>query len=248
MKKLIAAAALTGGLLAMFLFARLPAQVALPYLGLPPWLELRQVHGTLWRGRSVRLLANRQPVGALHWRWRPGDVLEGALGFDLTLRAEQKESRAVLQVRPSGTRLDRLRGQMDAAPLAATVVSGQLRSHGLLTTDGLNLSWLSGPLPVSRGQMVWQDASLSGLLAVRLGDVRIAADGANHDTEYAAELVDGDITGDASVQTHSDGRFEISATFAAAPGAPAAFAGLLRQFGAPTGDGRYRFRWQGHIR
>ena len=74
------------GLLLFLGFAVAFAPASLVGTALPErsGVQLLTPSGTVWRGQA-ELLAGGQPAGALTWRFRPVTILQGTLGYDVTL-------------------------------------------------------------------------------------------------------------------------------------------------------------------
>lgn len=71
-------------LVLVFAVALAPATLVRTFIAADSGIELLRTGGTLWDG-GADLYLSGQPAGRLHWDFRPGSLLRGTLGYDLTL-------------------------------------------------------------------------------------------------------------------------------------------------------------------
>lgn len=161
-------------------FALIAAPAALLRQVLPSEASasLTGLSGTLWNGRADLVLGGR-PAGALAWRFRPVTILQGALGYDLTLAdgdaADGLALAGTVRLRPGGieTVLD---GTVGAGYLNPWIGGYDIELSGTFTLEGvrIDLPWrferAAEPIPASGasgGRLAWTGGPVRYILSGR---------------------------------------------------------------------------------
>ncbi len=160
----------------LFLLMQMPAAWLAARIPADNPMQLRAVSGTAWHGtaRAATLNADkvRLQLGGLVWRWLPGEILHGRLGFAFELGQDADKLKGALLSGRSGHSLKNVRGGLDAAVLGiASRPFGLLEPQGRLAIqiDDLYL----GRNRIHGGARVdWRHAR-SGLMDAPLGDYRM---------------------------------------------------------------------------
>lgn len=149
-----------------WLIARLPADVP---------VQLRQASGTPWQGAVRQVIwqadVDRIDVGSFAWRWRPGELLNGRVGFNFELKKSANQLSGVVLLARNSLALNNVRGQVDAALLGfASRPLGLLQPQGTLGLDVADL-FLTRKRIHGAVRLDWRNAR-SGMVAAPLGDYR----------------------------------------------------------------------------
>ncbi len=157
----------------LFLVVQMPAVWVAGRLPADSPVQLHQVEGDLWHGSVGRVTWNSGmdtlDLGRLRWRWQPGELLHGGLGFALELGQASRMLKGSLRYGGDGVHLRDVRGELDAPVLGfATRALSLLQPQGKLVLDIANLH-LSGNRIHGEAKADWRGAR-SDLVAAPLGD------------------------------------------------------------------------------
>ncbi len=149
-----------------WLVARVPAESP---------IQLHQASGFAWNGSVRKVIwqaeSDRIDLGRLDWQWRPGELLDGRIGFDFQLGRAVSTIHGSAMLGRNNLVLNNLRGSVDAALLgfvSRPLSLLQPQGNVLLDVDSLSLTRkrIHGS-----GRVDWQNAK-SALVAAPLGDYR----------------------------------------------------------------------------
>ena len=155
------------GLLLFLGFAVAFAPASLVGTALPErsGVQLLTPSGTVWRGRA-ELLAGGQPAGALTWRFRPVTILQGTLGYDVTLDGPEHGLAGRVAAGPGALSL-RLDGQAEA-----TFVNRWLGPYDIAISGPLSVAGLEATVPYrapAEGRTAGTVEWAGGMVRYRLG-------------------------------------------------------------------------------
>lgn len=98
----------------------LRAPLSLLTAWLPPQIQLKDVHGSVWNGGVAAIAVNRMIVQErVEWRFRPQALLGARLEWSLDGRYESQASTATLSLGVGGAQLRDVTAQLPLAPFAA---------------------------------------------------------------------------------------------------------------------------------
>lgn len=140
---------------------QLPATVVWQRIApeLPAEVELTGLTGTLWQGQVARMMVSGVDQGALRWQWRPASLLRGKIALDLLWQPRNSQVRARLALSPGALTLLDVRGELDAASMAAVNRAPFiLTGSWLLEVPRLQLADFE-QVTAAEGRLVWQDAA-----------------------------------------------------------------------------------------
>ena len=135
---------------------------------------LGQGEGFCWNG-SVRQVAwsvasERLELGRLAWKWLPGELLNGRLGFNIELGQAETRLKGILFLGRDGKHLQKVQGKLDAAILGyVSRPLSLLQPQGTLELDIPDLH-LTPQRIHGEARLDWQ--ARSSLIAAPLGDYR----------------------------------------------------------------------------
>ena len=160
------------GAYGIFLLVTAPARVVLPkfILGLPAFIRVAHIHGTIWDGRLTLLVstgAGADPLSRVRFRFTPWTLIEGRAGYDLHLNGTVQGHMRVA-FGSKGQAFSDLALTMPAGTLAAWVPAAQnFGPGGHLALHARKLVW--GPHPSGQGALTWSQAALVGAPVNPLG-------------------------------------------------------------------------------
>lgn len=211
-------------------------------------LRLADAEGSIWAGRGR--LANAPDGGqgttqawaVLGWRWQPGALLDGALGWRLTLEGR---SAAVLAIHAGGWRLEDARLELPAGPLLAAIPHAAARAgwHGRLraTGPGLHCDWkmrCQGELALE-----WQAARVDVFPGRVLGDYRLQLAARSNVLEAALESPTGNRLRLDGTLALAAGRPRISLRIQGEDGLVGRLPAILHGLARPDAGGGLRIDW-----
>jgi len=136
---------------------------ALPQAGPVQLLDLR---GSVWQG-SARLLLSGQPLGTLGWRLRPVTILQGRLGYHLSLKGSEADLDGQVAA-GTGASAAQLSGRLDAAPVNRELARYDIELSGSFELLDTRLEF-DGPRPAAAGgELRWSGGPVRYRLSGRL--------------------------------------------------------------------------------
>lgn len=219
------------------LLEALPAAVISHFL--PPFVQLRDLSGTVWHGTAGRIAVDGREAGALEWRLHPLALLRGAADLDVHWVDRGLSLDASALMRRHGLRARRVRGDGPIADLGAFGVALGWRGTAHLdlrelATDYARIESIDGDLRLAKlaSPTIAGGANLGSYL-VLLGTGAAPADGdSGSDGTLRASVADTGgplrLRANLTVDTAAR-RATISGTLAARPGASAAIVAAVAQ-------------------
>jgi len=157
----------------IFLIAQMPAAWLIARIPEDSPVHLLQASGGPMRGEVARVVwqvdAERIDLGALAWRWLPGELLGGRIGFRFELGRESNSLGGIVLLEQNGWTLKNLQGPIDARILGfASRAFGLLQPQGSLMLDIVSLHHSARRIH-GTARVDWLGAR-SGLVDAALGD------------------------------------------------------------------------------
>ena len=146
---------------ALTLLWNLPAQFVWNRIAgqLPAQVTPHGLTGTLWAGQAQRIEVNGIDQGALAWDWRPSQIFLGRIALDLVWQPRNGRVDGNLRLGLGSVVLRDVRGQLDAASMAAmNKAPFILGGTWLLDVPLLALRDYEF-VEQAQGRLVWQDAA-----------------------------------------------------------------------------------------
>lgn len=143
-----------------------PASLVRLALREAPQITLASPTGTLWRGHGDLGIAGTE-LGRVSWSFAPSALLNGDLGFDVSVSGEHIElgGRTTASFTTAHAALD---GKLDTALLNELLSRYDLRIPGSITVEHLDLTAAYGArLPNVRGELKWSGGEVSYRLSGR---------------------------------------------------------------------------------
>lgn len=171
MKRLVLA------LLALLVFsgavlAFLPASLALRLLPADSPLQLHGVRGSIWSGSVAQVRVQDRLLGGLAWQVLPLGLLRGGLEADVQLVGEVS-ARGRVERRWSSLHVRDAEAELPAAWIEPVLASPALRPQGELRLRIHEAELRGGQLQSLRGELLWQNAAVSGAVVAALGDLQM---------------------------------------------------------------------------
>jgi hypothetical protein len=160
----------------IFLIVQMPAAWLIARIPEDSPVRLQQASGGPWSGKVAsvvwRVDAESIELGALNWRWLPGELLGGRIGFQLDLGREANSLGGIVLLEKNGWSVKNLRGPIDARVLGfASRAFGLLQPQGSLMLDIASLHHSTRRIH-GAASVDWLGAR-SGLVAAPLGDYSV---------------------------------------------------------------------------
>lgn len=229
-------------LIIVFALIRLPASMVGSLISAQSAgkFNLAGAQGSIWQGSAQPVLDGEALAEQLSWQWRPKDLLQARLGYDIRLDAGQ----AALSLGLGEISLRQFDLALAAAPLFK--LSEKTRNYGLsgqLRLSGQEMH-LRGGKPEGQLSLDWLGASSSLAPAVRpLGDYRLNALPAGSGWQLQLSTLSGQLQLNGNGNWQAAQGLQAEVALQAAPGAASALAPFLSQVGAgaPEAERRLRF-------
>lgn len=230
MKKL----ALVLALVVLLLVATLPARLIAAWVDLPPGVS--QVQGYWWSGQAWWQQPEQAPL-PIRWQWQ--------FGRQWRWQADDGVSRLEGLYRPGAIqRLNEVSGQLSLERVDLAAWLPGVRANGWLALDLATLAWSGEELAGLSGQLIWEEAALTGLVETSLGRIALSfeSDGSPlaagiRSLEPAPIAVSGELSIDRD-------RYRLDVRLAPDPARP----DLIRQLeylAEPDGAGQFHLRLSG---
>ena len=229
------------GAYAVFLLVTAPARVVLPDLigGLPAFLRVADIHGTIWDGRLALFVSTNtgtDPLSRVRFRFAPFALIEGRAGYDLYFAGAVQGHMRIAFGRKVQTFSD-LAITAPAGALATLVPAAQnFGPGGDLALHARNLVW--GPHPSGHGTLTWDQAALVSAPVNPLGSYTAGFVLANQALAYHIRTLTGPL------RVTGRGRYRLASgvlSFAGdVHGRGLRLGGLVRNIGVPDGRGGRR--------
>ena len=233
------------GAYAVFLLVTAPARVVLPDLigGLPAFLRVADIHGTVWGGRLALFVSTNtgaDPLSRVRFRFTPLALIEGRAGYDLHLTGAVHGHMRIAFGRKVQAFSD-LAITAPAGTLAVLIPAAEnFGPGGDLTLHARTLVW--GPHPLGRGTLTWDQAALVSAPVNPLGNYTARFVLASQALSYRIRT----LTGPLRVTGH--GRYRLAPgvlSFAGdVHGRGLRLGGLMGNIGVPDGRGGRRLTFR----
>ena len=162
-----------GAVFFALLIVRAPAgllRLAVPDQGPITLVHLR---GTLWDGRGA-LLVEGVSIGDLAWELTPGTLLQGALGYELALSADNAEISGTIAARPADVDLA-LSGSIEASFLNEWLARYDIFLAGTFTLEAVRLQATDRHLTNAAGVVRWTGGPVRYILSGTLSNASLPA-------------------------------------------------------------------------
>lgn len=229
------------GAYGVFLLITAPARVVLPDVvsGLPAFLRIADIHGTIWDGRLALFVSTKtgaDPLSQVRFRFTPLALIEGRAGYDVRLKGAVQGHMRVAFGRHVQT-FSNLAISAPAGTLAALVPAAQnFGPGGNLTLHAPKLLW--GPHPSGHGTLSWNQAALVSAPVNPLGSYSARFVLANETLSYHIRTLTGPL------RVTGRGRYQLAPGVLAftgdVHGRGLRLGGLVQNIGVPDGRGGRR--------
>ena len=233
--------------LTVALLFNLPVQHVLPYVQLPPSMQLAGVDGTVLKGKAAELRISDFPLRGIRYRYMPSCIPmlkicyhvvynrgEIHVAYDL-LNGDSEVSRSEIEYPVA----DLLRLLPDEAPANP---SGRLQ---LLIDD---LSMQADKLVAINGRLIWNDLGLSNVgIKIDIGDYQVDFRGDPQRYEFTFSDLNGslDVSGDGKIS--ADGLYQVDVRIEGEAGIEPHVKSVLQLVATRTGVNKYRIKKKGRL-
>ncbi|HEC20311.1 MAG TPA: type II secretion system protein N [Gammaproteobacteria bacterium] len=211
-------------------------------------VALSGISGSVWSGRAALALINGQPLENLEWHLRPWSVLFGEVG--LGWRVQLPEAGGYAQADSAlgldgSISFDTLEARLPAAMIARLARAAALRPTGTVNLNLHDVQWDGKTLRSAVGRVVWNDAGISLLKPIALGDQSLTLETTEEGVKGVLSDGGGPLSLDGLLIVDAEGKYTFSGSLAArnAPDLERA----LRSLGRPGPDGRITLKRSGTL-
>ena len=233
--------------LTVALLFNLPVQHVLPYVQLPPSMQLAGVDGTVLKGKAAELRISDFPLRGIRYRYMPSCIPmlkicyhvvynrgEIHVAYDL-LNGDSEVSRSEIEY-PVADLLRLLPDEPPANP------SGRLQ---LLIDD---LSMQADKLVAINGRLIWNDLGLSNVgIKIDIGDYQVDFRGDPQRYEFTFSDLNAslDVSGDGKIS--ADGLYQVDVRIEGEAGIEPHVKSVLQVVATRTGVNKYRIKKKGRL-
>ena len=233
--------------LTVALLFNLPVQHLLPYVQLPPSMQLAGVDGTVLKGKASELRISDFPLRGIRYRYMPSCIPllkicyhvvynrgEIQVAYDL-LHGDSEVSRSEIEYPVA----DLLRLLPDEAPANP---SGRLQ----LRIDDLSMQ--ADKLVAINGRLIWIDLGLNDVgIKIDIGDYQVDFRGDPQRYEFTFSDLNAslDVSGDGTIS--ADGLYQVDVRIEGEAGIEPHVKNVLQRVATRTGFNKYRIKKKGRL-
>lgn len=222
--------------LVLLLAITLPARLIASWIELPP--NVGQIQGYWWSGQAYWQQPEQAPM-QVRWQWR--------FNRQWRWQADDGTSQLSGHYRPGRVqRLEAVQGQLSLERLDLAAWLPGVRADGWLALDLDTVGWSEQTLTRLAGQVVWEQAGLSGLVETSLGRIGLNLQAESEPPRADIRSLDAApirVAGELALDGES---YRLDVRLTPDP----ARLDLARQLGylaEPDGDGRFHLRLSGRL-
>lgn len=231
-----------------FLVALVPARDVYGWLALRlHGVALGGVDGSLWSGRTARVIVNGRNFGTAQWRLHPAMLLLGRLEYQVRWSGQMGAGRGLVGYGVlRGSYLRRLQAELSASRLAAVLgASLPVSVGGALHADLKSVRFSAGRPTAASGLVTWKHAQLIEPIAVELGGLAVRLHSAKGGTQGVLSSQGGPLQVHGQVSLAGDGHYLLRATLKPTGAHAGKLRSALQYLGPPDAQGRYSLVWSG---
>ena len=233
--------------LTVALLFNLPLRHVMPYVQLPPSMQLAGVDGTVLKGKASELRISDFPLRGIRYRYMPSCIPmlkicyhvvynrgEMRLAYDL-LNGDSEVSRSEIEY-PVADLLKFLPVEMRANP------TGRLQLH----IDDLSMQ--ADKLVSLNGRLIWNDLGLNGTgVKIHVGDYQADFRGDPQSYKFSFSDLNAALEVSGDGQISADGLYQVDATIENDTGIEPQVKNVLNLVATRAGLNRYRIKKKGRL-
>lgn len=208
---------------------------------------ISNLQGNAWSARAENVIVNNYEVGRANWTLNPLLLITGKLGGHLTMRNAMGQAQGNFTVQADQlVELSDLSGEFNAALLDPAFRPFTLA--GVIKSELNNLQLQPKSLFAATGILRWNNATVTGVQEVALGNILLNASPQNKGTLLRVSNEGGliDINGD--VRVTANGRYTVNLLLTNRDKNRSDIETMLSVIGRADAQGRVRFTYQGVLR
>lgn len=147
----------------VFLIARAPAAMLTLALDDTMPATLLDLSGTLWSG-DADLLMSGMPIGRLSWSFRPAELLQGKLGYDLGLDGTELILTGQVATGPSSAEAT-TSGRIGAPFVNAWLAPYDIQLSGQFELNAVSVTLHDRQITAAAGDLTWDGGPLTYVLS-----------------------------------------------------------------------------------
>lgn len=226
-------------------FAREPLQSAVPQL------QLAGIDGSVWSGRVESLVYRKALLGEMSWKLSPFSLLIGKAQIDTLLQSKNGYVQSEVSTPLGGglVELINTKGQLPISELTRFTPYMPVALDGMVSMDLDEVAVAAdGHLLRAEGTLIWSQAKMTAPQALAFGDLQVTLH-TEAEGEVSGDISDrgGPLKVKGTLKLSPDRSYDIRATVAVAPNAPAPLVQSLGWLGKPDAKGSYHLKYSGKM-
>ena len=233
--------------LVLALLINLPIQHVLPYVKLPPTVQLAGIDGNLLKGKAREVTINEFPIRGIQYRYLPSCI--PLLKVCYQIDYDQGQVQVAYDVLNGDTEISRTRVEYPVARLLALLPTPALvNPTGRLQLEIDDMSMQQNTLVAVNGNLIWRDLGLDDDgIKIDIGDYQVdfSGDASAYNFTFSDLNAALDVSGDGSVS--SAGNYQVDVRISAETGIDPQVKSILNLIAARSSVNKYRIEQKGRL-
>ena len=233
--------------LVVALLINLPIQQVLPYVKLPPAVQLTGIDGNLLKGKAEEVKINDFPIRGIQYRYMPSCI--PLLKVCYQIDYDRGRVQVAYDVLNGDTEISRTSVEYPVARLLAQLPTPPLViPTGRLQLEIDDMSVQQNKLVVVNGKLIWRDLGLDDNgIKIDVGDYQVdfSGDASAYNFTFSDLNAALDVSGDGSVS--SAGTYEVDVRISAETGIDPQVKSILNLVAVRSSVNKYRIEQKGSL-
>jgi general secretion pathway protein N len=233
--------------LVVALLINLPIQQVLPYVNLPPTVQLDGIDGNLLKGKAEEVKINEFPIRGIQYRYMPSCI--PLLKVCYQIDYDQGQVQVAYDVLNGDTEISRTSVEYPVARLLALLPTPALViPTGRLQLEIDDLSMQQNTLVAVNGHLIWRDLGLDDDgIKIDIGDYQVdfSGDASAYNFTFSDLNAALDVSGDGSVS--SAGSYQVDVKISAESGIDPQVKSILNLIAVRSSVNKYRIEQKGRL-
>ena len=233
----------------LFLLINIPADVVWSFIPqqYKRGLIVSNLQGSAWSARADNIIVNNYELGRANWRLNPLSLITGKLGGHVRVRNAMGQAQGDFTLQADQlVELSDLSGEFNAALLDPAL--RPLTLAGMLRTELSTLQIQPKVQLSANGSLQWNNAIVTGVQEVALGNVLLNATPQNKGTLLRVSNEGGLIGISGDIRVTGNGRYNLNLLLTNRDKGRSDVETMLSIIGRTDAQGRVRFTHQGVLR
>ena len=233
--------------LVVALLINLPIQQVLPYVKLPPTVQLAVIHGTLLTGKADEVKINNFPIRGIQYRYMPSCI--PLLKVCYHIDYDRGQLQLAYDVLNGDTEISRTSIEYPVARLLALTPTPPLViPTGRLQLEIEDMSMQQEKLVTVNGKLIWRDLGFDDDgINIDIGDYQVdfSGDASAYNFTFSDLNAALDVSGDGNIS--SAGTFEVDVRISVETGIEPQVKSILNLVAVRSSVNKYRIEQKGRV-